>query len=106
MGNGKQVKMGQRSPKEETKHMGLVEKPINPESKGYGNLGWRNPKDLAKAHENEGLEWAGDAQKNKMGQGSPQSDGISQGSPKVVKWAKKTQNNVSTSPTIVLSYWN
>ena len=52
--------MGQRSPKEETKQMGLVGKPINPKSKRYGNLDWRNPKDLAKAYGNEGLEWVGD----------------------------------------------
>ena len=60
--------------------MGLVEKPISLESKGYGNLGQESPKDLAKAHRNEGLEWVGMleemkrtevAQKNKMGQGSP-----------------------------------
>ena len=40
--------------------MALVEKPINLKSKGYGNLGWRSPKDFAKAHVNEGLEWARD----------------------------------------------
>ena len=51
--------------------MGLVEKPINPESKGYGNLGQGSPKDLAKAHENEGLEWVGDAQGNETGRGCP-----------------------------------
>ena len=37
-----------------------------------------------------------DAQKNKMGQMSP----------KAMKWAKETQNNMSTSPMIVLGYWN
>ena len=36
--------------------MKLVEKPINPESKGYGNLGQGSPKDLAKVHGNEGLK--------------------------------------------------
>ena len=41
--------------------MGLVEKPINPKSKGYGNLGEGSPKNLAKPHGNEGLEWASDA---------------------------------------------
>ena len=51
--------------------MGLVEKPINPKSKGYSNLDWGSPKDLAKAHGNEGLKWVEDAQRNKMGQGSP-----------------------------------
>ena len=56
-----------------------MEKPINLQSKGYGNLGQGNPKNLAKTHENERLEWVGmpkemkqveDAQKNEMGQGS------------------------------------
>ena len=61
MRNGKQAKMGCRSPKERTKQMGFVEKPINPESKVYGNLGWGSPKDLAKTHGNEGLEWVEDA---------------------------------------------
>ena len=37
-----------------------------------------------------------DAQKNKMGEGSP----------KAMKWAKKAQNSISKSPTIVLGYWN
>ena len=63
--------MGRRSPKEETKQMGLVGKPINPKSKGYDNLGWGNLKNLAKAHGNERLEWAEDAQGNEMGQGCP-----------------------------------
>ena len=63
--------MGRRSPKEETKQMGLVGKPINPESKGYGTLGWRSPKDLAKAYGDEGLEWARDARGNKTCQGCP-----------------------------------
>ena len=62
--------------------MGLVEKPISPESKEYGNLGWRSPKDLAKVDGNEGLEWAGDARGNEMGQGSFQRDEMDQGSPK------------------------
>ena len=48
-----------------------MEKPVNLESEGYGNLGRENPKELAKAHGNEGLEWAGAAQGNEMGQGSP-----------------------------------
>ena len=39
---------------------------------------------------------AKDAQKNKMGQMSP----------KAMKWAKEAQNNMSTSPMIVLDYWN
>ena len=51
--------------------MGWVEKPISPESKAYGNLGRRSPKDLAKVHGNEGLEWAGDARGNETGRGRP-----------------------------------
>ena len=51
--------------------MGLVEKPINPKSKRYGNLGQRSPKGLTKAHENEGLEQTGDARGNEMGRGCP-----------------------------------
>ena len=42
------------------------------------------------------LEWAEDAQKNKMGKGSP----------KAMKWAKEAQNSMSTSSMIVLGYWN
>ena len=44
-----------------------MKKPINPKSKGYGNLGWRSPKDLAKTHGNgnEELEWAEDAKEMK-----------------------------------------
>ena len=38
-----------------------MEKPINPESEGYGNLGMGSPKELAKAHGNEEFEWAGNA---------------------------------------------
>ena len=49
--------------------MGLVVKPINPESKGYGNLGGGSLKNLAKTHGNEGLEWARDARGNEMGRG-------------------------------------
>ena len=65
--------------RKELSKQGLVEKPKNLQSKGYGNLGQGNPKNLAKIHENEGLEWAGmpkemkqveDAQKNEMGQGN------------------------------------
>ena len=66
--------------------MGLVKRLINPKSKGYGNLGRGSPKDLAKAHGNEGLEWAEDAQRNKMGEGS--------------------LNSVRTSPMVVLVYGN
>ena len=76
--------------------MGLVENPINPESKGCNNLGRGSPKDLAKAQRNEGLKWVEDAQRNKMGQGSP----------KGMKRAKEAQNSMSTSPMIVLGYWN
>ena len=44
----------------------------------------------------EEMKQAEDAQRNKMGQGSP----------KGMKWAKEAHNNVSTSPMIVLGYWN
>ena len=44
----------------------------------------------------EEMKRAEDAQKNKMGQGSS----------KVMTWANEAQNNMSTSPTIVLGYWN
>ena len=65
--------------------------PVNPQSKGYGNLGRGSPKDLAKAHGNEELEWAEDAQGNRTSRGCPKgwngprkpgSDGMGQGSPK------------------------
>jgi len=72
----------------------MVEKTINPESKGYGNLGRENSKDLVKAHENEELEWAKNVQKNEMGQESPEA----------MKWAKEAQNSMSTSPMIMLGY--
>ena len=55
---------------------GLVEKPINPKSKGYGNTGQGSLKDLAKAHGNDEQEWAEDAQGNEMGQGSPKTASI------------------------------
>ena len=42
------------------------------------------------------MKRAKDVQKNKMAQGSS----------KVIKWAKEAQNNMSTSPMIVLGYWN
>ena len=42
------------------------------------------------------LEWAEDAQKNKMGKGSP----------KAMKWANEAQNSMSTSSMIMLGYWN
>ena len=44
-----------------------MEKPRSPKSKGYGNLGRGSPKYLAKAHENEELECARDAQGNEIG---------------------------------------
>ena len=31
---------------------------------------------------------------------------MGQKSPKVMKWAKVAQNSISTSPMIVLGYWN
>ena len=48
-----------------------MEKPVNLESEGYGNLGLENPKELAKAYGNEVLEWAGDNQRNEISQGCP-----------------------------------
>ena len=42
-------------------------KPINPKTKGYGNLGRGSPKDLANAHGNKELEWAEDTQGKEMG---------------------------------------
>ena len=68
--------------------MGLVKKPINPKSKRLSKSPWEwrigmglgMPKEMKRAE---------DAQKNKMGQGSPQSNGMGQGSPKAMKWAKK-----------------
>ena len=51
----------------ELNKQGLLEKPRSPKSKGYGNLGRGSPKYLAKAHENEELECARDAQGNEIG---------------------------------------
>jgi len=42
------------------------------------------------------MKRAEDAQKNKMGQQSS----------KAIKWAKEAQSSMSTSPIIVLGYWN
>ena len=42
------------------------------------------------------IKQAEDAHKNKMGQRSP----------KVMKWAREAQTSMSTSPMIVLGYWN
>ena len=44
----------------------------------------------------EEMKRAEDAQRNKMGQGSP----------KGMEWTNEAQNSVSTSLTIVLGYWN
>jgi len=82
-----------------------VEKPINPKSKEYVNLIRGSPKDLEKAHGNEGLKWAGDAQGMKWAKNA-QKNKMGQGSPKAMKWAKEAQNSMSTSPMIVLGYWN
>ena len=71
-----------------------MEKPINPKSKGYGNTGQGSPKDLAKAHGNDELEWAEDAQGNEMGQGNLEA----------MKQAKEARNNLNTSPMIIPSY--
>ena len=54
-----------------------MEKPINLENKGYGNLGWGSPRDLAKAHRSKELEWAKDA-----------------------------QNRMNTSLMVILGHWN
>ena len=71
---------------------GLVGMPINPKSKGYGNLGRGSPKELAKAHGNKELEWAEDAQGKEMGRGcpnggnrprKPESNGTGQKNPKL-----------------------
>ena len=75
---------------------GLEEKPINPKSKGYGNMGQGSPKDLAKAHGNDELEWAEGAQGNEMGQGSLEA----------MEWAKEAQNSINISPMIILGHWN
>ena len=48
-------------------------KPINPKSKGYGNLGWGSPKDLAKVHGNKELEWAKEAWKQWNGIRKPKT---------------------------------
>ena len=45
--------------------------PISLESKGYGDLGRGSPKDLAKAHGNEELEWAEDTKGDETGRGCP-----------------------------------
>ena len=71
-------------------------KPINPKSKGYGNLGQESPKDLAKAHENKELEWAEDAQRKEMGRGCLE----------VMECAKAAQDSMNTSPMIKLGHWN
>ena len=68
---------------------------MNPKSKGYGNLGRRgSPKDSTKVHGNKELEWAEDAQKDKMGQGSPEA----------MEWVKEAQNSMNTSPMIILGH--
>ena len=75
-----------------------MEKPISLESKTYGNLGWGSLKNLAKVHGNEGLEWAGDAQRNETSQGCPkeqngprelEGDKMGQGSPKQHEYKPK-----------------
>ena len=68
---------------------------MNPKSKGYGNLGRRgSPKDSVKVHGNKELEWVEDAQKDKMGQGSPEA----------MEWVKEAQNNMNISPMIILGH--
>ena len=80
-------------------------KPINPKSKGYGNLGRGSPKDLEKPMEIKNWnrprmpkerKWAKDAQKDEMGQGSLEA----------MEWAKEAQDSMNTSPMIKLGHWN
>ena len=56
-------------------------------------MGMKNSNGLEMPKE---MKRAEDAQKNEMAQGSS----------KAMKWAKEAQNNMSTSPMIVLGYWN
>ena len=60
--------------------MGLMQRPTKPKSKEYDNWFKEARKIKQKAHGNVGIEWADDAkgikrtkdaQRNKMGQGSP-----------------------------------
>ena len=51
----------------------MVGKPINPKSKGYDNLGWGSPKDLAKVHGNKEFEWAKEAWKQWNGIRKPKT---------------------------------
>ena len=71
--------------------------------KGYGSLGWGSPKNLAKTYGNEGLEWAEDAQRNKMGQGSPKQRGNkpngSTGLQELSKW--KVYNRPKRGPASI-----
>ena len=70
---------------------------MNPKSKGYGNLGRRgSPKDSTKVHGNKELEWAEDAQKDEMGQGSLEA----------IEWVKEAENSMNTSLTVILGHGN
>ena len=55
--------------KEMNQQMGLVKRPMNPESKGYGNWVGEAQRDVAKAYRNVRMDWAKDAQRYKVGQG-------------------------------------
>jgi len=41
--------------------MGLVQRPTNPKSKGYGNWAGEAPKELVKSHGNVRMRWPKDA---------------------------------------------
>ena len=81
MKNRKQARIGQRGPKYKLSEWGVDGKSINLKSKGCDNLDRGSLKDLAKAHGSKELEWAEDAQKDEMSQGSPEA----------MEWAKKVQ---------------
>ena len=51
--------------------MGLVQRPMNPKSKGYGNWAGEAQRDVAIAYRNVRMDWAKDAQRYKVGQGRP-----------------------------------
>ena len=59
-------------------------------------LGWESPKDVAKAQMNVRMEWAKDAQRNKVGRGCP----------KEMKWAKEAQDGMKINPAETLDNVN
>ena len=44
----------------------------------------------------KGRKWAEDAQKDEMGQGSPEA----------IEWVKEAQNSMNTSPMVILGHGN